>query len=163
MHPISRVPPRLSPPRGSQTHPLRKRKPWAQTSRFPWESTFSRFPYRASNTSPLCHTPHQRVGVLPTPPHPVPCVSPKTRQHSPCGEGGVVLVGKDLMGVPDGDKVLQKQGEGQLLVVRGLVHCRGTGRVAWAWAWAGGGSRLPPPPPPKTHWPRCSPCRSRST
>lgn len=42
--------------RNSQTHPLRKRKPWAQTSRFPWESTFSRFPYRASNTSPLHHT-----------------------------------------------------------------------------------------------------------
>lgn len=40
-----------------RTHPLRKRKPWAQTSRFPCESTFSRFPYRASNTSPLRHGP----------------------------------------------------------------------------------------------------------
>ena len=30
--------------RNTHTHPRRKRKPWAQTSRLPCESTFSRFP-----------------------------------------------------------------------------------------------------------------------
>lgn len=50
---------------------------------------------------------------------------PQPDRHSPGGEGGVVLVAEDLGGVPDGDEVLQQQGEGQLLVVRGLVHCGG--------------------------------------
>lgn len=42
---LPRDPPTPPPnKRNTHTHPRRKRKPWAQTSRLPCESTFSRFP-----------------------------------------------------------------------------------------------------------------------
>ena len=55
---------------------------------------------------------------------------PRQERDSPCGEGGVIRIAQQLMGVADGHQPVSQQLEAQTLVLWRLVDYRQTGGVS---------------------------------